>query len=122
LGYYPVESIILNKDEWQEYLFEAYCMDITKSNIYNSTSFSLGPEAGQDVISMLTTANTIGPEIATVSAIQIALWALANDPSLDDLKERFNVDDQTIDNAWKILWEAQLYPSSLKMFEGYIPK
>jgi hypothetical protein len=122
VGYYPEDEITLNKDEWQEYLFEAYCTDMSKSNIWNSTTFSIGQLATQNIIAMLTIAQEIGPEIATIPAIQVALWALTDNPSLEELQDRFNADEQTINNAWTILWESGLNPGSLELFSDYTPR
>jgi hypothetical protein len=121
IGYYPVDEITLNKDEWQEFLFEAYCLDMNKSNIWNSTTFSIGAMASQNIIAMLSAAQELGTEIATISAIQVALWALTNNPSLEELQERFSADEETIDGAWAILDEAGLNPGSLKLFTDYTP-
>jgi hypothetical protein len=121
LGYYPVNEIILNQDDWQNFLFEAYCMNMSKSNIMSSTTFSVGNTASRDIQAMLSAAQTLGPEIATISAIQTALWVLTDNPSFDDISERFDVDDKTIDGAWAILDEAGLNPGSRNLFIGYSP-
>ncbi len=121
IGYYPVDEITLSNDEWHEYLFEAYCTDMSKSNIWNSTTFSIGELASQNIIAMLSTALEIGTEIATITAIQVALWALTDNPSFEKLQDRFNADEQDINNAWTILWEAGLNPGSLELFSDYTP-
>jgi hypothetical protein len=121
LGYYPVSEIVLNQDDWQNFLFEAYCMNISKSNIMSSTTFSIGNTASHDIKAMLSAAQTLGTEIATISAIQTALWVLTDNPSFDDLSERFAVDDKTMNGAWTILDEAGLNPGSKNLFIGYSP-
>jgi len=121
LGYYPVDEIILNKDEWQNFLFEAYCMNINKDNIHNSTTFSVGDLASENIIAILSEAREIGSEKASVSAIQIALWAHIDNPSFDAIQERFNIDQETMAAAWDILDGAGLNPGSLGLFVGYTP-
>ena len=121
LGYYPVDDIILSKDEWQEFLFEAYCLDINKGNIQNSTTFSIGELASQEIITMLSAADELGPEKATINGIQVALWVLTDDPSLEELLNRYDADDETIASAWAILDTAGLNPGLKKIFEGYTP-
>jgi hypothetical protein len=121
LGYYPLSEITLNKDEWQVFLFEAYCLDMNKSNIWNSTTFSIGEPVSQEIAAMLSAAKALGTAKAPPSAIQVALWALTSNPTLEELRKRFTADDQTIAGAWAILDTAGLNPGSRKIFTGYTP-
>jgi len=121
LGYYPATEITLNTDEWQKYLFEAYCLNLSKSNVYSSTSFHIGEPASAEVIAMLTAARSMVPEVATISAIQTALWCLTDNPTLDELNKRFTVNQQTLAGAWSILDKAGLNPGSRILFVGYTP-
>ncbi len=121
LGYYPASEITLNTDEWQEYLFEAYCLDMNKSNILNSTTFSIGEPASPDITAMLTAAKELGKEQAPVTAIQVALWVLTGNPSFDEIEKKFTVDQATIGYAWTILDRAGLNPRSKQLFAGYTP-
>jgi hypothetical protein len=118
LGYYPVHEIVLDKDEEQDFLFEAYCLTMQRANIHFSTTFSIVGPASQEIITMLTAALT--PK-ATITATQVALWALTDDPSLDEVRERFTADDLAIADAWAILDRAGLNPGSRRLFADYTP-
>lgn len=121
LGYYPVDEIILNKDEWQKFLFEAYCLNMSKDQIFDSTTFSIGEPASQEVIAMLSASLELSTEKATIVGIQVALWVLTDNPSLEELRKRTTADDQAIASAWAILDKAGLNPGSRRLFIGYTP-
>ena len=112
---------VLSNDEWQEFLFEAYCLDMNKNNILNSTTFSIGDLASQEIITMLSAADELGSEEATMRGIQISLWVLTDNPSLEELQSRYDADDEAIASAWAILDKAGLNPDSKRLFEGYTP-
>lgn len=118
LGYYPASKIILDKDEWRYFLFEAYCLDIQKGNIFNTTTFIIGEMASLQVLAVLDAAQRVDSAIATNAAIQVAIWVHTEDPTREELLERFNANDQDINNAWTILDRANLVPDQRKLFGG----
>jgi hypothetical protein len=120
-SYTRVDEIILTKDDWQAFLFEAYCLDVSKGNIHSDTTFSVGGLASQEVTAVLNSASALGANTATTQSIQIAVWALTGNPSLADLRKRFAADDQSLAGTWAILEKAGLNPGSRKIFAGSSP-
>jgi len=118
LGYYPADQIVLDEDEWQRFLFEAYCLDMSKDNIYSSSSFNVREKASTEVLSMLEAADEVGSQVATMRSIQVALWVLTEDPTREELLDRYSADDQDINNARTILDVAGLAPESKRLFAG----
>ena len=117
--YIPEEEIILDGDGWAVYLFEAYCLELEKDNILSSTTFTPTGTAPEDIMAVLNAADSLGEETASVIAIQVAIWALTDNPTLENLIERYVVDDRDLVSAWIILDKAGLDPGSKKMFTGY---
>ena len=84
-----------------------------RGNVYSSTTFSVGGLASRDVIDAVSAAQAAKPEVATN---QVAARAVTDNPSLDELRDRFEADDRAIADAWAILSNAGLDPGSRKMF------
>jgi hypothetical protein len=95
--------IVLDEDGWQRFLFEAYCLEMSKDNIRSSSSFALGEEASVEVVSVLDATDEVGADIATLTAIQAALWALTENATREQICGRIDAGDTDIDCACKIL-------------------
>jgi hypothetical protein len=119
--YTRADEIILNIDDWQVFLFEAYCLDLNKGNILDATTFSVGGLASQEIVAAFNAAGTLDSQKATTRSIQIAIWSLTNDPTLAEIQKRFTADEQSLAGAWAILDKAGLDPHSRKIFAGYTP-
>ncbi len=65
---------------------------------------------------MLKTADRLYPEIAAVPAIQTAIWALTEDMSEDELKERFRVTPEDIENAKAVLDTAGFEAKTFRLY------
>jgi len=111
--YDPADQIILTNDDWQKFLFEAYCLYMHKNNIFSSTTFTVGDVASPQIVATLAAAEEL---IADVTAIQVALWVLNDDPTREELQKRFQANDADIDMARIILDSANLAVRSKKLF------
>ena len=117
MRYQPVKSIILNSNEPKEYVLEAYCLDFHKENPSKESTFWVRPDpANSEIIDVLKTADRLDPEIATVPAIQTAIWALTEDMSEDELKERFRVTPEDIENAKAVLDTAGFEAKTFRLY------
>jgi hypothetical protein len=114
--YTSVSEIILNKGDWQEYLFEAYCLDLNKVNISNSTTFSVGGPASADIIAALKAGGSVSSDETAILSTQIAVSSLTNDPTLAELQERYSPNAESLNGAWTILETAGLHPEAKKIF------
>ena len=117
MRYQPVKSIILDSNEPREYVLEAYCLDFHKENPSKESTFWVSPNpANSEIIDVLKTADRLDPEIATVPAIQTAIWALTEDMSEDELKERFRVTPEDIENAKAVLDTAGFEAKTFRLY------
>ena len=107
-GIRPVSKIVLDSSELQLFILEAYCLDFHKENPSSSTKFSVGTLADPRILRILDAADTIPPDIASVGAIQTAIWIVTDNVSVTELIDRFPVDPEDIDNAMVILDEANI--------------
>ena len=122
MRYQPVKSIILNSNEPKEYVLEAYCLDFHKENPSKESTFWVSPNlANSEIIDVLKTADRLDPEIATVPAIQTAIWALTEDMSEDELKERFRVTPEDIENAKAVLEAAGFEAKTFRLYSPPSP-
>lgn len=112
-GYDPADQIILTNDDWQKFLFEAYCLDMHKDNIFSSTTFTVGDVASPQIVAMLAAAEELK---ADITAIQVAIWVLNDDPTREELQKRFQTNDTDIHMARIILDSVNLDARSKKLF------
>ena len=101
-----VSKIVLDSSEPQTFILEAYCLDFHKENPSSSTKFSVGTLADPRILRILDVADTF--HIASVGAIQTAIWIVTDDVSVKELIDRFPVAPEVIDNAMFILREANI--------------
>ena len=83
-------------------------MDFHKENPSSSTKFSVGTLADPRILRILDAADTLPPDIASVGAIQTAIWIVTDNVSVTELIDRFPVDPEDVDNAMVILDEANI--------------
>jgi hypothetical protein len=117
LMYSPTSRIILDDDEEQWFLVEAYCLVFHGDNPEYSTHFALEGAAPQDIVAVLDAAAQMGPDDASIGAIQLAVWAVAEDVSRAEAEARFDTDDEDFVQARAILERAGINPASTRMFQ-----
>jgi hypothetical protein len=115
--YYPASRIVLDDDEEQWFLVEAYCLDPDGDNPEYSTDFVLAGAANQDVVAVLEAAAQMGRDEASIWAIQIAVWAVAQDISRAQAEARISADEDDFVQARAVLERAGIDPASTRMFQ-----
>ena len=115
--YYPASRIVLDDDEEQWFVVEAYCLDLYGDNPEYGTDFVLAGAAHQDVLAVLDAAAQMGRDDASIYAIQIAVWAVAQDISRAQAEARISADEDDFVQARAVLERAGIDPASTRMFQ-----
>jgi hypothetical protein len=117
LMYSPTSRIVLDDDEEQWFIVEAYCLELHGDNPEYSTRFTLEGAAHQDIVAVLDAAAQLGPDDASIGAIQLAVWAVAEDVSRAEAEARLSTDEKDFVQAKAILERAGINPASTRMFQ-----
>lgn len=115
--YKPRTQIILDTNEPVNYMYCAYCVDFTKDNPTDSTMFTESGMANADVVKIFNAVDRLPESTTTIAGIQIAVFAVTNNVSYDELSAKFTSDRSEISNAKTILEEAGIDTSKLKLFQ-----
>ena len=115
----PVSKIVLDSSEPQTFILKAYCLDFHKANPSSSTKFSVGTAADPQILQILNAVDNLSSDIASVAAIQIAIWVVTEDVSVNELSNRFPAEHDDINNAKIILEEAGIDTFSKKLFVNF---
>ena len=113
---YPQSHIVLYIPEPQTFILRAYCLDFHKANPSSSTKFAVGSSADPQILKILNTVDNLSSEVASVAAIQIAIWVVTEDVSVKELHNRFLAHQEDINNAKIILEEAGIDTSAKRLF------
>ena len=98
-AYRPAATIELSDDARHAYIVEAYCMDFHKDNPGPANAFSLGT-ADPDSARILAAGLSAGSDI---KVIQAALWIARDHVSDGELKQRFPVSAEEMQQAHALL-------------------
>ena len=93
-----------------EYIFEAYCLNFDKKNPSGSDTLALGGMAPSAVVQLLSVEN---PDI---KGLQLAIWAVTDNVTLQDAQEDFNATTQDIAIARRTVEAAELTPLDYRLF------
>jgi hypothetical protein len=117
-GYHKMRTqIILDTSEPVEYLYSAYCLDITKNNPNASTVFTQNGMADPNVIKIFTAVDELPSSTTTITAIQTAVFAVTNNVSPSELAANFTSNTTEIQNAKIILEQAGIDTTTLKLYQ-----
>jgi hypothetical protein len=117
LYYEPHSQIILDTNEQVDYLFSAYCVDFKKDNPTDLTIFTANGMADADVVKILNAVDQLPESTTTIEGIQVAIFAVTNNVSYDELSTRFTSDQSEISNAKTILEKAGIDTTNLRLFQ-----
>jgi len=118
LFYKPVDRIILDIADALEYLFSAYCVDFDKPNPTKETTFYINEMADEEVLKVFKVLDDLPEDVATIAAIQTAIFVITDDITLEELENRFPSGLNQTDNARKILEKAGIDISTKRLFTG----
>ena len=114
--YTPTSRILLTDLNEVEYLFSAYCLNCHKSNPEDSTIFSMSGTDNSDVFKILNASSSLLSVVATMEAIQTAIWTVTDNISLSELTSTFPSGVDQIENAKTILIAAGVDISNKLLF------
>jgi hypothetical protein len=119
--YRPAEAITLFglEDAAQEYAVEAYCLNFQRDSPGPATSFSVGGPPPQGVLAVLQAADQVPGAGTDVAAIQMAVWAITDDPTGAEMAERGY--QSSVNLVQQILETAGLDPGDYRLFGGSAP-
>jgi hypothetical protein len=118
-GYHKArEKIILDTKDPVQYLFSAYCVDFTKDNPTDYTLFTQSGVADANVLKIFNAISQLPKGVATVTAIQTAVFVVTNDVSLSELSARFTSNATEIQSAKTILQTAGIDTSNKRLVVG----
>ena len=115
-AYAPRSAIVLTENSEQWFLVEAYCLGLHLENPTYDTDFSVSGLATPQVVQVLEAAHRLAPE-PSVAAIQVAVWAVSEDPTAQEVTSIFSANQQDLNQARAILQEAGIDPNSRRMFQ-----
>ena len=114
--YTPASTILLTDQNPVTYMFRAYCLDFHKANPSSSDQFTMTGTANPDVIKVLNAAATQPASVASITAVQVAIWVVTNNVSQLDLSKTFPSGINEINNAKTILQAAGIDTSGKALF------
>jgi hypothetical protein len=117
LTYIPTSTIKLTSSNEVTYLFSAYCLDSRKPNPQTSTTFTISGQATSDVIEILSILDSLSSNVATIEAVQTAIWVVTDDIPLKELTSIFPAGARQIENAKTILTAASIDISQKQLFK-----
>ncbi len=117
LTYIPTSTIKLTSSNEVTYLFSAYCLDSRKPNPQTSTTFTITGQATSDVIKILSILDSLSSNVATIEAVQTAIWVVTDDIPLKELTSIFPAGARQIENAKTILTAASIDISQKQLFK-----
>jgi len=98
---------------------ECYCLDMHKDNPSSSETFMVLLDAGEyseDAIRLMQSLEDAPSEYKSIAGVQIALWAVTDDPSRDEVDRIFTVSESYLEDAAWLLQNIGIDPSSKELF------
>ena len=117
IGYYPSTQIILDDTDKVSYLFSGYCVTFYKSNPTISTRFNIDGIVNADVMKIYNVLDQLSPSVASVSAIQTAIFVVTDNINQAELQNTFPTSAAEIENAKTILQTAGIDISTKNLFK-----
>jgi hypothetical protein len=114
--YTPTSTIVLTENSEQWFLVEAYCLGLHLENPTYDTDFSVSGLATPQVVQVLEAADRLQPQ-PSIAAVQLAVWAVSEDPTAQEVTSIFSANQQDFNQAHAILQEAGIDPNSRRMFQ-----
>jgi hypothetical protein len=114
--YTPASTMLLTNQTSVSYVFRAYCLDFHKANPSSSDQFTMTGTASPDIIKVLNAASTQPASVASITAVQVAIWVVTENVSQQDLSKNFQSGVSEINNAKTILQAAGIDTSGKALF------
>ena len=98
---------------------ESYCLDMDKDNPTSSETFTVLLDSGdysEDAIRLMQSLEEAPYEYKSVAGVQIALWAVTDNPSREDVDRIFTVTESYLEDAAWLLQNIGIDPSSKEIF------
>ena len=98
---------------------ESYCLDMDKDNPTSSETFTVLLDSGdysEDAIRLMQSLEDAPYEYKSVAGVQIALWAVTDNPSKEDVDRIFTVTESYLEDAAWLLQNIGIDPSSKELF------
>ncbi len=98
---------------------ESYCLDMRKDNLNSSETFTVlfnSVEYSEDDIRLMQSLEGAPNEYKSVVRVRIALWAVTDNPSRDEVDRIFTVTESYIEDAAWLLQSIGIDPNSKELF------
>lgn len=99
--------------------FEAYCLDMHKDNPSTSEVFTVydGAEGySSDAKKLMLSLGGVSWEHKSILGVQLALWAVIEDPSRDEVGNILRVSDSNLEDAMWLLENIGIEPNEKRLF------
>lgn len=107
-------TLSLEPGATQAYLLSAYCLDFDKENPGSGTAFSFSRDLAPEIAALFDSLAAF-PDSFSVTAIQLATWALNGDYQAAELEEKFEFYKEDQAEACRLLERAGLQPGERKL-------
>jgi hypothetical protein len=108
----PAVSLRFEPDIEAEYAFEAYCLNFEKDNPSGRDRFALQGTAPEAVLRVLNVPDS------TVQGRQLAIWAVTDNISSRDARDKFQATDEDIAVALQVAKSAGLAIADYRLLSG----
>jgi hypothetical protein len=108
----PVAELRFEPGVEAEYAFEAYCLNFEKDNPSGSDRLLIEGRAQEEVVRILNVPSS------SIEGRQLAIWAVTDDISAADAREKFQATSADLAAARKILQSAGLTVDRYRLFSS----
>ena len=115
-SYTPTSRILLTDSNSVTYIFRAYCLNFHKANPSSSDQFSMTATANSEVTKILNAASGLSSNVASIAAVQTAVWVVTDNVSLQELRSTFPTGANQLENAKTILTAAGIDITGKQLF------
>ena len=102
-----------------EVTVESYCLDMHKDNPSSSETFTVLLDLGEyseDAVRLMQSLVEAPYEYRSVAGVQIALWAVTDNPSREEVDRIFTVTESYLEDAAWLLQNIGIDPNSRELF------
>ena len=102
-----------------EFIIEAYCLDMHKDNPNSSEVFIVSEgteEYCQEAKELMLSLKDVSREYKSVLGIQLALWAVIEDPPRDEVERILRVSESDFEDAMWLLENIGIDPNEKRLF------
>lgn len=103
-----------------EITLEAYCLDLHRDNPNSTEVFNIQPRSAGysiDASRLMQSLSNVDWEHKSVSGIQLALWALVENPARATVEEVFHVSESALEDAAWLLTNIGINPDQTNLFK-----